>query len=176
MARSVIDTEIGAKAEASRDDAIIGILSCTYIYSYHSLISFCSAQLYLLWSQQNSELKEKYKGINTFEELMAGQLRDIKSALKELTSQKRIVPLHKAKPKLWQRLNELVKNYRDFFIHPNPEKFDSFVGKNGKAQWGLASETASGILEYIYQEAYGNVPKWVNSNSLKIHRIEVVDI
>jgi len=176
MARSVIDTDIGAKANASPDDIIFSILSCTYIYSYHSLISFYSAQLYLLWSQENSPLKEKHSQVTSFEELMVGPLRDIKSALKELTTQNDITPLHLAKPKLWQMLNEFVKNHRDFFIHPNPEKFDSFVGKNGNAQWKLPSETASGILEYMYQELYGHIPKWVNKSSIKIHGIEVVDI
>ena len=176
IARAVIATKIGANANSSRDDAVFGVLSCTYTYSYHSLVSFCSAQLYLLWSQENSELRLKYKEINTFEELMANHLRGVKSALKELTSQKGITPLHNAKPRLWQSLNEFIKNYRDFFVHPNPEKFDRFVGKDGNAKWEIASETASGILEYIYKEAYGTVPKWVSCNGLKIHGIEVVDL
>ncbi|TYK64162.1 hypothetical protein [Colwellia echini] len=176
MARTVIDTQIGAKEKIPRDDAIFGLLSCTYIYSHLSLVSFCTAQLYILWNEDNSKLKSNYPNIESFEALMAIQLKGLKPALNELVKQKNITPLHKAQPKLWQNLNEFLKKYRDFFVHPNPDDFDKFVGETGNAEWQFATNTASGILEYFYSECTGNVPKWVKIGSIKCHGFELIEI
>ncbi len=176
LARSVIDTKIGAKEHMDRDDVIFALMSCTYVYSYSALISFCSGQLYLLWVKENSALKEKYPHCETFEQLMSSNLKDVKSALKELALQQGLKPIHEAEPKLWQHLNEFLKNYRDFFLHPNPEHFENFVGKAGNAQWQLPSKTAEGLLAYIYQGSNGKVPKWVTNSSLKAHGFEIQSI
>ena len=173
LARSVIDTQIGAKEGVSRDDAIFALMSCTYVYSYSALLSFCSAQLYLLWQNDDSGLKEKFSRCQSFEQLMATELKDLKSALKEVVLQKGLEPIFKAEPKLWQHLNEFVKNYRDFFLHPNPELFESFVGKSGNAQWQLASKTVSGLLSYVYLGCNGSVPRWVNNSGLVAHGFEI---
>lgn len=176
LARSVIETKIGATEGASTEDAIFGLMSCTYVYSYSALLSFCSAQLYILWQADDSLLKKKYPGVNSFEQLMAGPLKSMKCAIKEVIEQKGIQPLHEAEPKLWQNLNELVKYYRDFFLHPNPELFEEYVGKAGNAQWQLASKTVSGILAYIFTSTNGTVPNWVNETGLKAHGFEVKNI
>ena len=173
LARSVIDTQIGAKENVCRDDAIFGLMSCTYVYSYSALVSFCTAQLYLMWQENDSSLKKKYSECLSFESLMASSLKDVKSALREVTLQKGIKPIHEAEPQLWQHLNEFVKQYRDFFLHPNPELFEEYVGKAGNAQWQLPSATASGLLAYIYRESTGAIPNWVNTSELKSHGFEI---
>ncbi len=107
---------------------------------------------------------------------MAGPLKEIKNALKELSLQYNLEPIHTARPKLWRHLNELLKNYRDFFLHPNPDHFQKYVGETGNAQWCFASDTASGILEYIYEGCRGEAPKWVNTSGLQSLGFKVVDI
>jgi hypothetical protein len=176
LARSVIETEIKAKEGASTEDAIFCLMSCTYVYSYSALLSFCSAQLYILWQSDDSLLKKKYPSANSFEQLMAGPLKSIKCAIKEVIEQKGIQPLHEAEPKLWQNLNEFIKHYRDFFLHPNPERFEEYVGKAGNAQWQLASKTVSGILAYIFNSTNGTVPSWVNESGLRARGFEVTNI
>jgi hypothetical protein len=176
LARAVIDTQVGSKENACRDDAIFALMSCTYVYSYSALLSFCSAQLYQIWAQESSELRERHPNCESFEQLMAGPLKEIKCAIKELSLLKGISPIHKSDPKLWQNLNEFLKNYRDFFLHPNPELFESFVGKVGNAQWQLPSRTASGILAYIFKEENGSIPHWVTNSGLKAHGFEITSL
>ena len=173
LARSVIETQIGAKEGESIEDAIFGLMSCTYVYSYSALLSFCSGQLYLLWEQPDSELRKKHSQCASFEELMAGPLKSIKAALKELIALKGLEPLHEEEPKLWQNLNEIIKHYRDFFLHPNPELFEEYVGKVGNEQWQLASTTVSGILAYVFKNTSGSVPRWVSESGLKAHGFKV---
>lgn len=176
LARSVIDTRIGSKEGDPVDDAIFALMSCTYVYSYSALLSFCSAQLFLLWEKENSLLRAKYSDMKSFEQLMATSLKDVKSAIKEVVALKGLKPIHEAEPKLWQNLNEFVKHYRDFFLHPNPVLFEKYVGKAGNAQWQLASKTVSGILEYVYAGCNGNVPKWVGEPGLVSHGFEVRNV
>jgi len=176
LARSVIDTRIGAAKGVSRDDAIFGLISCTYVYSYSALLSFCSAQLYLIWTKDHSNLRQKYPSSQSFEHLMAGPLRGIKHAVKELNIQSGIQPLHEEEPKLWQTLNEFLTNYRNFFLHPNPELFNQYVGKTSNLQWQFPSKTVSEILAYIFKNTAGEVPNWVNETSLIAHGFEIKNI
>jgi hypothetical protein len=73
-------------------------------------------------------------------------------------------------------LNEFLKNYRDFFVHLNPEKFGVLVGTEGKANWRLPITTASGIIAYIYGERDGSIPSWVLNPGLMAHGFEVVPV
>lgn len=176
LARAVIDTQIGAEENVCRDDAIFALMSCTYVYSYSSLLSFCSAQLYLLWMEENSELRGLHENCESFEQLMAGPLKSIKSAIKELAKLKGIPPVHSSEPNLWRNLNEFLKNYRDFFLHPNPELFESFVGKAGNAKWQLPSQTASGIIGYFFLKVYGEIPIWVSNSGLRVQGFKIVKL
>jgi hypothetical protein len=176
LARAVIKTKIDSNEGESIDDAIFALMSCTYVYSYSALLSFCSSQLHALWVSENSDLRDKYKDIKSFERLMATSLKDVKSAIKELVLQKGLKPIHDVEPKLWQNLNEFVKHYRDFFLHPNPDLFEEYVGKAGNAQWQLASSTACGILCYVYAGCNGSVPNWVFESGLVSHGFSVKSV
>ena len=170
LARAVIDTRLHG---ADADDAIFGLMNCTYVNSFQALVSFGSGQLHSIWNDGAGQLQEKYPGCKTFEELMAGPLRDIKSALKELAELKGIEPLHSACPKLWQQLNEFLKRHRDFFLHPNPDKFSDMVEESGNLEWNFASKTASGIIGHLFDACGSEVPKWINESGLASKGFEI---
>ena len=107
---------------------------------------------------------------------MAGPLKEIKKALKELAVQLNIAPLHEAKPETWRKLNELLKGYRDYFIHPNPDEFSKHLDETGKLPWNFASDVASEIVDYFFTATGTEVPTWVKVTSLKCRGFEVVSI
>lgn len=177
IARSITNTKIETKDESVEiDEALFGLMSCNYIYSYSALLSFCSAQLHQFWNRPNSTLQAKYPKCSTFDELMSSELRAVKEALKVLVSELNLEPLHTSEPKLWQNLTEFLKNYRDFFLHPSPDKFHDYVESAGAKSWGLASSTVEGILRYIFQNSSGKVPNWVTKSELECDGFRLVDI
>jgi hypothetical protein len=113
---------------------------------------------------------------HTFEELMAGPSKEIKSALKELANQLDIEPLHKSRANLWRELNELLKGYRDYFIHPNPQTFHEHVEKTGNLERQFPSRVAAGIISYFHESIHGCIPYWVESTSLKAKGFVIVGI
>ena len=175
MARSVIDTAVHGDREAEISvDAIFSLMSCTYVFSYMALTSFCASHLHKLWVVDNSRLKEKFGGCRNFEELMAGPLKEIKVALSELCSQLGIEKLHVARPKVWRELNELLKGYRDYFIHPNPESFHEHVEATGNLKWGFPSMVATEIISYFFEATHNQVPSWVKQSGLRSKGFEVL--
>jgi len=177
LARAVIDTKLfGKDKEDESSDAIFALMSCTYVYSYSALISFCAEHLHQIWESDENRLKSKYPQCNTFEELMAGPLKEIKSALKELSEQLGIEPLHKSRASLWRELNELLKGYRDYFVHPNPDLFQEHLENTGNLQWQFPSRVASGIISYFHESIHGRVPFWVENTSLNSRGFDIVGI
>ena len=177
MARMVINTTMHGNPEKELgEDAMFGLMSCTYIYSFMALTSFCSSHLHSLWNSPESGLKTKYSQCSNFEELMAGPLKELKKAIKELTTQLQITPLHEAKPAEWRKLNELIKGYRDYFVHPNPENFSKHLNETGNLPWNFASQVAEEIIEHFFVSTRAEIPAWVRTSGLKCRGFEVVSI
>jgi len=175
MARSVIDTSVhGDPSQIKEDDALFSLMSCTYVFSFMALTSFCAAHLHTFWCQEDCELKEKFGQCASFEELMAGPLKELKSALRELCCQLGIRPLHVGEPKAWRKLNELLKKYRDYFIHPNPDGFHEHLEATGNLEWKFPSEVATDIISYFFEETHQPVPLWVREPGLRSKGFEIV--
>lgn len=177
MARSVIDTAVhGDKEKTMGEDALFSLMSCTYVFSFMALTSFCSSHLHSFWVVENSKLREKYSSCSDFKALMAGPLKEIKLALRELCTQLKVQELHIARPKAWRELNELLKGYRDYFIHPNPESFHNHVEATGNLEWGFPSRVAAEIISYFFEATQQQVPPWINKSGLRSKGFEVVSI
>lgn len=177
MARSVIDTAINGDPEkTSGEDAMFSLMSCTYVFSSMALTSFCASQLHTLWCKENSGLRKQYHHCASFEELMAGPLRELKLALRELSRQLGIDPLHKTRASAWRELNELLKGYRDYFVHPNPEAFHEHVEATGSLEWSFPSRVAREIIGYFFEATHQQIPAWVNQTGLRSKGFEVVCI
>ena len=167
LARGVINTRIYDNPDAQNaEDALFALMSCTYVYSYMSLTAFVSSYLHKEWNREHSALKTKYEGAETFEALMAGPLREIKKALNELSAQYGIEKLAKVRPTQWQQLNEFIKAYRDYFIHPDPEHFHDYVIAIGQKNWEFPSAVAAGIMASYFELLKRPVPKWLEKGGL----------
>lgn len=153
---------------------MFSLMSCTYVFSFMALQSFCASHLYKFWIKDNSDLREQYPEITNFEGLMAGPLKEVKKALQELCSQLRIEPLHKAKPQAWRELNELLKRYRDYFVHPNPESFHEHVEATGNIEWAFPSRVAAEIMSYFFEATRQPVPDWLTATGLRSKGFEVI--
>lgn len=105
---------------------------------------------------------------------MAGPLKEIKLALRELSSQLGIEPLHVARASAWRELNELLKGYRDYFVHPNPEVFHEHVEATGNLQWDFPSRVVGEIIGYFFVATHQKTPMWVNQTGLRSKGFEVV--
>ena len=167
LARVVIDAQIHGNPDAENsEDVIFALMSCTYIYSFMALTAFSSSHLHEIWIQNPSKLKIKYKNCDTFEQLMAGPLKELKVALNELSTQLGITPIHKSKPAKWRELNEMLKGFRDYFVHPNPEAFHNHVQATVSLKWAFPSKLASEIIGYYFQETGKEIPSWVSKSSI----------
>lgn len=76
---------------------------------------------------------------------MVEKFRGIKKALKQLCDELKIKKHHETSPEAWQRLNEFLKNHRDYFVHPTPEGFGSIMEKIVRKPWNFASNTAVAV-------------------------------
>ncbi len=177
MARSVIDTSVhGDPKKEMGEDALFSLMSCTYVFSFMALTSFSASHLHERWVANNSKLKDKYNGCSNFEELMAGPLKEIKVALSELCTQLEIEKLHVARPNVWRELNQLLKRYRDYFIHPNPENFHEHIKATGNLEWGFPSKVVAEIISYFFEATHNQVPSWVKQSGLRSRGFEVISI
>jgi len=84
--------------------------------------------------------------------------------------------LHVARPQAWRELNELLKGYRDCFIHPNPESFHNHVEATGNLKWGFPSNVAAEIIAYFFEATQKQIPPWVKHTGLRSKGFEVINI
>ena len=174
MARAVIDTELHEQKSGSKNDAFFGLMSCTYVYSYVAIVAFVSGQLHRRWKQEDSQLRKKHHPkYGTFNDLMRYEFGEIKDGLKELCCELNIPPHHKGAPQVWNALNDFLKKYRDWFIHPTPEGFNESFDEVGNKQWMFASNTAVEVIGYYFDEVNCPRPDWLKKGSLVIPKIEV---
>ena len=175
LARGVIDTRIyGNPDSESSHDAIFALVSCTNLYSFMALTAFVTRQLHELWTAHPSTLKEKHPNHTSFESLMASDLRDLKSALRELANALNIRPPHEVIPREWQQLNEIIKRHRDFFVHPDPEAFNDVMTSSMNEKWEMPSRVAREIIRYFHSASQGTVPEWLDNPSLKCRGFDYV--
>ena len=174
MARAVIGADLSDPKDLSKNDAIFGLMSCTYIYSYMAITAFVSGQLYRRWNPENSRLRRKYPKYSDFQELMKCEFREIKHALKALCDELGIRRHDKGSPQAWGYLNQFLKEYRDWFVHPTPEQFDANFKEVAERQWGFASHTAAEVIGYYYDELGESRPEWLRKGALVIPRLKVV--
>ena len=177
MARSVVDTTMYGNPEKELgEDAVFSLMSCTYVFSYMALTSFCASHFHQLWEAENCALKKKFDRCENFEQLMAGPLKTIKISLQELCAQLNIKKLHEARPKEWRELNELLKGYRDYFVHPNPENFHQHLEATGNTEWGFPTKVASEIIGYYFEATNKDIPSWVLQSGMRSKGFEVINI
>ncbi len=136
------------------------MVSCVYIYSYLAITAFVSEQLYEIWRKPSNKLREKYSSFEDFKDLMWSKFRDMNRALKELAQSNCITPIHEAKPKLWHELNTFMREYRNYFAHPDPESFRKFVTEISGHDLNLGPRVATEIIRYFYTATETPVPGW----------------
>ena len=173
MARAVIDTQLHYPRHGSTNDAVFGLVSCTYTYSYMSITAFVSGQLYDLWNSKSSALKGKYSKYNSFAEFMVKEFREITEALKQLCDELKIKKHHETSPETWQALNVFLKNYRNYFVHPTPEDFSFIMEKIVTKPWNFASNTAVAVIGHYFDQLEKETPEWLKKGSLVIPKIRV---
>lgn len=177
MARSVVDTKVyGDPARVENEDSVFALMSCSYVFSFMALTAFASAQLHKFWGTDSSLLRQTYPESTDFEALMRGPLGELKAALKELAVQLKVPPLHTAKPHLWQELTEFVKTYRDYFVHPNPERFHEHVEGFGNLQYGFPSRVATEVVAYFFGATGNATPAWLVQSQLRCRGFDLVRI
>ena len=173
MARAVIDTQLHIPRLCSKNDAEFGLVSCTYVYSHMAITAFVSGQLYYLWNSKGSALSGKYPQYNSFAEFMGKEFRETKKALKQLCDELKIKKHHETSPETWQELNQFLKNYRDYFVHPTPQDFSSIMEKIVRKPWNFASDTAVAVIGHYFDERQKERPNWLKKGSLVIPKIHV---
>lgn len=176
MARAVIDTQLHYPKDCSKHDAEFGLVSCTYVYSYMAIAAFVSEQLFARWNDEGNSYREKYPNYNDFREMMRCENQEIRTALKELCCELEIKQLHETSPNIWQRLNEFLKRYRDWFVHPTPEDFHRILTEISSRQWDFASNIAVDVIGHFFDQSGKPRPDWLKKGSLVIPRLKVLKL
>ena len=178
MARCFDGTKVCRDTDEVSEDSVstqeFAGVSCAYIYSYLAITAFVSEQLYVIWKKPSTNLREKYSSFENFRELMWKEFRGINRALKELARSKCITPIHEAKPKVWQELNEFLREYRDNFVHPDPESFPEFIKAISRHQLNLGPRVATEIIKYFYTATGTPVPDWLSRRGIFVPKITIV--
>lgn len=150
-------------------------VSCIYIYSYLAITAFVSEQLREIWKKPGNKLREKYYKYGNFKELMRLKFKDSKSAINELARSVGITPIHEANPKVWQELNVFLREYRNYFVHPDPESFSDFINGIGCHQLNLGPRVATEIIKYFFTATETPVPGWLLERGILVPKIVIVD-
>ncbi|MCE2440155.1 MAG: hypothetical protein J4F39_12100, partial [Candidatus Latescibacteria bacterium] len=106
--------------------------------------------------------------------LMRREFSDIKSALNELARLNGIKPIHETEPEIWGELNQFLRKYRNYFIHPDPESFPKFVTEIGGHNLNLGPRVASEIIKYFYTATGTPVPAWLSERGVFVPKIIIV--
>ncbi len=162
----------GAEDESGYNEEF-AIVSCIYIYSHMAIMAFAAEQLYDVWKKPRNKLRKKYPQFDNFKDLMESDLRDLKCALKELACLHGISPIHNAQPEIWRALNEFLRKYRNYFVHPDPENFSKIVNEIQLKQLGLGPKVATTIIEYYYSATGTPVPAWLSTPGFSIPKITI---
>lgn len=150
-------------------------VSCIYIYSYLAITAFVSEQLFEIWKKPGNILREKYSCFGSFKDLMRSEFRDMNRSLKELARLNDITPIHEANPKVWQELNVFLREYRNYFVHPDSESFSDFINGIGCHQLNLGPRVATEIIKYFYTATETPVPGWLLERGIFVPKIVIVD-
>ena len=178
MARCFDGTEVCGDPKKVSENSVFAEefarVSCVYIYSYMAIVAFASEQLYEIWKKEGNELRERYSEFDNFACLMRKKFSEIKSALNELARLNGIKPIREAKPKEWQELNEFLREYRNYFVHPNPESFSEFVNGISGHKLNLGPRVATEIIKYFYTAKGTCLPAWLSKRGIFIPKITIV--
>ena len=178
MARCFDGAEVCRDSKEASENSVFtqefAMVSCVYIYSYLAITAFVSEQLYEIWRKPNIKLREKYSSFESFKDLMWSKFRDMNRALKELARSNCITPIHEAKPKLWHELNTFLREYRNYFAHPDPERFSEVIDGIGCLQLNLGPRVATEIIRYFYTATGTPVPGWLSDRGIFVPKIIIV--
>lgn len=151
------------------------ILAEAYVFSYMAINAYTSFQLSELWNNQQASFRNKYPHRNTVAELLGrgGELSDLQTALKVFATESNVTSLHVANGQLWSEFNQVVREARDFFIHPKPgpgfqQHIDTITHipqrRMAKDWWRFPVRVAEDIITYFQVERGMTVPDWVTTN------------
>ena len=112
---------------------------------------------------------EEYGQVDDFIKLKTCKdLRDLPDRIKTVEKQNGITHLHEKNTKLWCRFLKLVKEYRNFLIHPfpSPERFHEINDRIFKTKLKDYSNTATEVIQHFYSEGNTEPPAWLEQNRL----------
>lgn len=158
-----------------------GILSISCIYSYLSIESFCNWQLFKASEyvrnvkpdidrlrKQGIKLEPLYG--EKFEPYRPKKyFSKLKEKVKNLCEYFKLELISKQDPKLWDDFSQLLKDTRNFFVHPKPfpKEFQEYMNKIlGEHKPITYIRTVEEILKYFYQNMKGEIPTWLQENTL----------
>lgn len=163
------------------------IVSLAVIYSYLAIEAWVNYYLREIWQQCRVDLGKKYPAfpqkycqINEFAKLKDTELKELKERIKVLCDSYQIPRIDTTNPKLWQDFNGLLKEARNFIIHPfpDPKKFQEcmeiVLEKHGLRKW---AKIAEGIISHFFININKNkkLPSWLTQNEFfKIEKFELV--
>ena len=178
MARCFHGTEICSDADKVSENAMFdeefARVSCIYIYSHMAIMAFVGEQLYDVWKKPDNMLRRKYPKSDNFKDLMEFDLRDPKCALKELACIHGISPIHKAQPEIWRELNQFLRKYRNYFVHPDPQSFPEILTNISGQKLNLGPRVATEIIMYFYTATETPFPAWLSKRGVFVPKIIIV--
>jgi len=120
-----------------------------------------------VWKKDNKYLKKKFCAVTQISDLLRNDLGELKEGLKELCLALNIKKINEANPELWNDLLNVVKQTRDYLVHPKPDpaEFQQIAGEMiAKRNFNFPVSTAENVIGYFYDHCLGNRPDWIREN------------
>ena len=155
------------KYDVPPPNLVLAQIASTYIFSYMAIVAFVAHEIDHLWNEPDRPLQLAYPKAKSVRPLLNGDLKDLKECLKALCRHCTIPYIHEEKPTEWNQLLSVLKDVRDYMVHPNPDPqaFHDTVTKAGADRtWDFAPGVAQAIISYFYEATHRPVPEWLRSN------------
>ena len=162
---------VGAKIRCTEQDGLryppnlmLAVMSHVYIYSHMAIVAFANGQVGVLWGQKNPYLRKKFQHHADIAGLLRQDLGELKVCLRELCQAMSIEDISVAEPRVWNDLNQVLKQSRDFLVHPtkDPALFQSAMDRMIKKHFAFPIQVAEKTITYFYAKTHSKVPKWLS--------------
>lgn len=148
------------------------VVSVTVIYSCLAIEAYVRWHLHKIWEEsrnssgkQYSQFYKKY-GKADFPKLTKKLLPSLEQKMNMVCDSYQISRIKGKDPQLWKDFKKLLKETRNFMVHPNPgQDFHKYV-KLAQEDTGLPkwSKIAERVISYFLVERGKQIPSWLRKN------------
>ena len=166
----------GQTTQEMPNELCYALVASNYQNAFLAVTSFLTAQITSCF-RSSPGFRDSFKG-QTLEEVFRRELRDLPQLLKAASRGLQVDRLSDKKPQLMQLVSEFLRRYRHFLTHPEPDRFNEFMGDIlTKHEWAFPQSVARDVIKFFFEETNTSIPSWLDGSTklFCVPKIEVYD-